>query len=219
MSAETPLVPRPVRTGGVLLAVAAAQFLAVLLWVQNVYPRFDPWTTTVTALRGAPAPWATTFDASLVALGVLTLLGLLFSWGAFDARPSRGLGLLVLVISSAGAVAAGAFFAFAGHVPSMAVSTAMYVAVAAAGLGLLVVSTAMHQHGRWRVSAAYTFTSGAVVLGAGLLSAVPFTLGLASGGWERIAVGAAVVWGLVEGLHLALLHRFAPGLALHVAAA
>ncbi len=219
MSAETPLVPRPVRTGGVLLAAAAAQFLAVLLWVQNQYPSFDPWTTTVTSLHGAPAPWAAVFDGSLVALGALATLGLLFAWGAFDPRPSRGLGLLVLLTGSVAAVVAGALFFVSGSVPASSVSIAVYLAVAAVGIGLVVVSTAMHQHGRWRISAAYTLVSGAVVLGAGVLSASRFTLGLGAGGLERIAVVAAVGWALVEGLHLAWLHRFAPGLSVHVSAA
>ena len=219
MPNETPLVRRTVRSGGVLLAVAAAQFVAVLVLVENRYPGFDPWTTTVTSLTSAPAPWGLIFDASWIALGVLGALGLLFSWSAFDARRTRGLGLLVLWVAAGGIVAIGLFGLLGARLPADALRAATYVAAVATGLGLVVVASAMHREERWHVSRLYTLASGAVVLGGAALYAARLNLGLTAGGLERIVLGVALLWALVEGLHIALLHRFAPGLQVKIASA
>jgi hypothetical protein len=219
MSAETPLVHRTVRTGGVFLAVGAAQFVAVLLWVQMRFPGFDPWTTTVTALGSSGSIWASVLDGSIIVLGVLAVLGLLFAWSAFDDRPSRGLGLFVLLVGAGATIASGAFLAAHARLPTYALWAAVYTTVTAGGVGLLIVSSAMHQHGRWRISRAYTFATGLVVLGAAVSAAARLPVGLQVAGLERVVVGAAVLWGLVEGLHLVLLHRYAPGLEVRVASA
>jgi hypothetical membrane protein len=218
MSAETPLVRRAVRTGGVFLAVAAAQFVVVALLVANHYPGFGLWTGSATALGSSSSPWALVFNASLIALGVLAILGLLFSWSAFDERPSRGVGLFALLLASVAVVCFGAFGALSSHLPTGAVPLASYVAIGAAGVGLLVVASAMHRHERWRVSRAYTFATGLVVLGGLVLFFVHLS-GFTPGAVERVAVAAALLWAVVEGLHIALLHRFAPGLQVKVATA
>jgi hypothetical membrane protein len=218
MSAETPLVRRAVRTGGVFLAVAAVQFVVVALLVENRYPGYAMWTGSARALGSASSPWGLLFNVSLVVLGALGVLGLLFSWSAFDERPSRGVGLLVLLAASVAATCVGAFALAGSRVPSSAVPVATYVAVGAAGVGLLVIASAMHRHERWRVSRAYTFASGAAVLG-GLVLYLVHPFGWSSGELERLAVGLGLVWAVVEGLHIALLHRFAPGLQVRVAAA
>jgi hypothetical protein len=155
----------------------------------------------------------------LLVLGVLSAIGLLLSWTAFDERPSRGLGLLVLFVGSLGAAVAGGFLFAGSRVPSDAVPVAAGFTVVAAGIGLLVVSTAMHLHGRWRISSGYTFATGLLVLVTAVLYAVHLTFSLGNGGFERLIAGAALLWALVEGLHLTILHRFAPGLPLKVATA
>ena len=166
MATDSPLVHRTVRTGGVLLAVAAVQFVSVVLWVESRTPGFSWSHTNLLALGGASGVWAYVVDASLAVGGALAAVGLLFGWTAFDELPSRGLGILILFAGSLATVGVGALLAAGSHVPASAVSAAVYVAVLATGLGLLVVSRAMHLHGRWRVSSAYTFLSGLVVLGA-----------------------------------------------------
>jgi len=219
MAADSPLVHRTVRTGGVLLAVAAVQFAAVLLWVESRASGFDPKTTSVLSLGGPSGLWAMAFDASLIVLGVLGTIGLLFGWTAFDERRSRGLGILVLLVASLSATVGGVLLVARNRVPAGSVSVALDVAVVAAGIGLLIVSSAMHLHGRWRISSAYTFATGLVILAAAVLYATHITFSLGSGGFERLIAGAVLLWGLVEGLHLAILHRFAPGLPLKVATA
>jgi hypothetical protein len=218
MSAENPLVRRAVRTGGVFLAVAAAQFVVLALWVGSRLKGYDLWTGSIGALRSAGAPWNLLFDVSLLALGALAALGLLFSWSAFDALPSRGLGLLALLVASVAAAVAGAFALLGARVPTQGFPWATNVAFGAAAVGLMVTAFAMHRHERWRVSRAYTFASGLVVLGGFALSFLhPF--GLVPSTMVRVAAAAALLWALVEGLHIALLHRFAPGLQVKVATA
>ncbi len=219
MAADSPLVARTVRTGGTLLALAAAQFVAVLLWVQDRTAGFNPWSTGLATLGHVGTTWAIVLDASLVALGLLTAVGLLFSWSAFDPRPSRGLGLLVLLVGAAAASLSGAFLLLASRLPASAVPGAFAATVVAAGFGLVIISSAMHQHGRWRVSATYTLVTGLVLLGGGALDYAHLRFGLGAGGLERVVLGAALLWALVEGAHLALLHRFAPGLVVKVTAA
>jgi hypothetical protein len=219
MSAEeTPLVRRAVRTGGVFLAVAAVQFVVVALVVAGRYPGFNLWTSSATALATWSSWWGVGFDVSLLALGALAILGLLFSWSAFDERPSRGLGLFALLLASGATVAVGAFALLGSRLPSSWVALASYVAIGAAAVGFLIVASAMHRHERWRISRAYTFATGAVVLGGLVLFFVHLF------GWnptlvERVAIVVALLWTVVEGLHIALLHRFAPGLQVKVAAA
>ena len=218
MPAENPLVRRAVRTGGVLLAVAAAQFVVVALWVGSRLPGYDLWSGSLGGLRSAGAPWNLLFDASLLTLGAVAALGLLFSWSAFDERPSRGLGLLALLVASVAAAVAGAFALLGARVPTPGFPWATNVAFGAAGVGLLITAFAMHRHERWRVSRAYTFASGLVVL-VGFALALVHPIGLAPSTLVRIAAASALLWALVEGLHIALLHRFAPGLQVKVATA
>ena len=218
MSAETPLVRRAVRTGGIFLAAAAVQFVVAALLVESHYPNFGLWTTSLTSLGSSTSPWAIVFNASLVVFGVLAIVGLLFAWSAFDEHRSRVAGLLLLIVASVGVACVGAFGALASHLPSNAVTAASYVAVGAAGVGFLVVAFAMHRHERWRISRAYTFATGlAVLVGAALYAVHPF--GISPGVAERVAVGIGLLWGIVEGLHIALLHRFARGLPVKVATA
>ena len=218
LAEETPLVRRTVRTGGVLLAVAAVQFVVVALLVASRYSGYAMWTGSVTALGSSSSPWALAFNGSLVALGLLGILGFLFSWSAFDERPSRGVGLFGLLLASLATVCVGAFGLLGSRLPSNAVATASYVAIGAAGVGLLVVASAMHRHERWRVSRAYTFVTGLVVVG-GLVLYLVHLLNVSPGAVARLAVGAALLWAVVEGLHIALLHRFAPGLQVKIATA
>ncbi len=219
MSAETPLVHRTVRTGGMLLVVASLQFVVALVLTASHVPGLDASTPTVTALTGAAAPWSTVFAASLVVLGLVAFFGLLLSWSAFDSRPSRGVGLLLL---AAGAVAALAVGLFASVFTSVAASTVRYTAYGAlglAGIGFLVLPFAMHRQERWRASRFYTFLSGLVVLVTGGVYLAHAVFGLGNGGVPAVALAVALLWPIVEGAHIALLHRFAPGLHVKVAAA
>lgn len=220
MAAETPLVHRTVRTGAVLLIVAALQFVTTMFVVEGRFPGFNVNTTSILSLGGSDSPWAIAFNASLAALGVLAIFALLLIWSAFDDRSSRGIGLLCLMVASGAAAAAGILPLIPSYAFGSAQNISTDVAAVGAGVGLVVLSFAMHRQTRWRASRVYTFASGLVVLGSAALLAVrviPSSLGL--GGLERILVGVALLWPIAEGAHIALLHRFAPGLQVKVAAA
>jgi hypothetical membrane protein len=218
MTDETPLVPRAVRTGGLLLAIGAAQFLLVAWLVAMETPGFSLRTGGFSALGAGPLPWSLLFNASLGILGLLGVFGLLLSWSAFDERPSRGLGLFALLVASLGVLAVGVVSELRARFPAGALSIAPDVAVLWAGVGFLILAFAMHQHERWRVSRAYTFATGLVVL-AGMAVALAHLLPISSAVVERVVVAVALAWPIIEGLHIALLHRFAPGLRLKVATA
>lgn len=219
MADETPLVHRSVRTGGILLAIAAAQFAVVTALVTSRFPGYS-WTgTRVTELASAPSPWGLAFAASLVALGAVALFGLLLTWTAFDGRPARGVSLLLLIVGAVAAMALGATTLLPSLAWGPTAKDAVYVATLAVGGGLVVLPTAMHRQERWRASRAYTLASGLVILATAALYGLGLSFGVGPGGLQTIGLGAAVLWPIVEGTHIALLHRFAPGLHVKVAAA
>ena len=160
MSEETSLVHRPVRSGALLLSLAALQFLVVLLAVEMRYPSYSFSRDTILSLGGSSSPWALAFNLSLIAFGLLGVFGLLLIASAFDSRPSRGLAFLVMLAGAIGLVGMGTFpetaFAFRGT--ALHVST--YVVIVAAIAGLFLLSFAMLRTERWRVSRPYTGTDG-----------------------------------------------------------
>jgi hypothetical protein len=219
MAAETPLVHRSARTGGILIALGAVQFAIVTALTESRYPGYS-WTSThLSALAGPASPWALAFGGSLIGLGLLSVFGLLLSWSAFDSRPARGVGLFFLL---AGAVAA-LLFGIVSTATSFSWGAlgkdALYAGTVAVGAGLLVLPFAMHRQERWRASRYYTFASGVVVVASAGLYATGLGFGLGAGGLQMVGLGAALLWAIVEGTHIALLHRFAPGLHVKVAAA
>ncbi len=217
--ADTPLVRRPVHTGGILLLAAALQFVVIAIVTGTRSSGFSVWSTTLATLVAAPAPWGLAFDASVLALGALGIVALLLVWSSFDEHPNRSWGLLVLLAGGAATAAAGLLLVLSYPLGSLAFRAARDVAVAAVGAGLITISFAMHRPERWRFSGPYTLASGAVVLAAGAWLASGFHLALGVGVTERLALAPALLWPMVEGIHIVRLHRFAPGLHVKVAAA
>ncbi len=212
MAEEPPLVHRPVRTGALLLAVASVQFLAVLVAVAMRYPGFSIAQTSILSLGGSASTWAWAFNASVVALGFLGIFGMLLVWSAFDARPSRGMAFLVLLVGAGAIVAVGIFPLTSLAFRATATHLATYVAIVGVVAGLLALSAAMQRVHRWRISRPYTVaTATLMAIGAGLLG-TGFHLGLGVGSLDWLIAGPALLWPIVEGGHIALLHRYAPGL-------
>ncbi len=208
----SPLVSRSVRTGGVLFAVAAAQFVVAMAVVQQRYPGYSLTQNYISDLGGAHSPWALVFDGSVILLGVLTVAAAFLAWNAFDARPSRAWGLLFLMVAGFGAIGVGVFPETTPVLAGGAHVLASDVAFLGAGFAFVVLSFAMRNPPHWRYSSSYTLLTGLVVLAAIGLFLSGTYVGLGPGGTERLIVAPVLLWGLVEGVHLAALPRYAPGL-------
>ena len=219
MAAETPLVHRTVRSGAVLLVAAALQFVIVMALAANRFSGYSWTATRASALAGSGSPWAPWFDASLVAFGLLAVFALLLIWTAFDTLPTRGLGIFLLMIGAVSAIAFGLVSGVSLLASASVAHWSIYVGAFATAAGLVVLPFAMHRQDRWRASRIYTFVSGVVVFAAIALYASGTYLGLGPGGMELLGLGTALLWPIAEGAHIALLHRFAPGLHVKVAAA
>jgi hypothetical membrane protein len=212
MTDESPLVHRAVRSGGVLVAVAAAQFAAAMALVQQHYPGYSLTSNYISDLGGAGSPWALVFDISATVLGVLAIVAFILVWSAFEPGATRTAGLGILIVAGVGAVGVGVFPETTHVLGGKAHDITSAVAFLGAGIGLVVLSFAMRRSERWRWSRPYTLITGIVVLAATGLFEASIDLGLGPGGMERLIVFPVLLWGVVEGAHLALLHRFAPGL-------
>jgi hypothetical membrane protein len=208
----TPLVHRAVRSGGIVLAVGSAQFAIAMGVVQSRYAGYSLSANYISDLGGASSPWALVFDGSVILLGVSAILGFLLVWSAFDRGGARGLGLGFLLLAGAGAIGVGVFPETTHVLGGQAHALTSGVAFVAAGAGFTAVSFAMGSPGRWRFSRPYTLATGLVVLAACGLFEASVDLGIAPGGMERVIVYPVILWGVVEGIHLSRLHRFAPGL-------
>jgi len=207
-----PLVHRAVRTGGVLIAAASVQFIVAMVLVQSRYAGYSLTGNYISDLGGAHSPWALVFDASAIALGAIVLPSVLLVWSAFDPHPTRAPGLLLLMIAGAGTIAVGVFPETTHALNGNAHHYATVIAFVGASVGFIVVSFAMRRPDRWRFSGPYTLATGAVSLAAVVLYSFSEYLGLGPGGMERLIVAPILLWMIVEGVHLGLLHRFAPGL-------
>jgi Protein of unknown function (DUF998) len=216
---DTPLVRRPVHTGGLLLLAASLQFVVVMILTAARTAGTTMWTSSLSTLAAAPSPWGTIFEASLTAFGGLAVIALLLVWSSFDELPNRGIGILALLVGAGATAAAGVLLVSSQPLSYLGVRIARDLAVVAVGVGLVVVSFAMQRPDRWRISRPYTLVTGAVILGAGALLASGLHLPVSSGVLERLALFPALLWPIVEGAHIVRLHRFAPGLHLKVAAA
>lgn len=214
MGERSPLVHRAVRSGALLLAAASAQFIAVMVVVEERFPHYSLATNYISDLGGTGSPWALLFDASVIFLGAAAFLAVLLIWSAFDARPARLGALLLLLVAAAGAIGVGVFPETTHVLGGRAHLVASAVTFVAASIGLIVLSFAMEDPQRWRLSRPYTLATGIVSGAATVLLASGYDLGLGAGGMERLVVAPLLAWMLVGGVQIARLHRFAPGLTL-----
>jgi hypothetical membrane protein len=213
---EGNLVHRTVRTGALLFVVGALQFIVGMIVVQSQYPGYSLSQNYISDLGGAHSPWALVFDASVIVLGLCAIFGVLLIWGAFDDRPSRGIGLGFLLIAGIGAIGVGVFPETTPVLNGGMHDIVSDVAFLGSGLGLTIVSFAMADGAHWRLSKPFTAACGLVTLGAIVLFSLgsyvssSYYAGLGAGGMERLVVAPVLAWAIAEGLHIARLPRFAP---------
>ena len=197
-----PLIPVRARQAGAVLLVASLQFIVAMIVVQLKYPGYSDLSNYISDLGGPHSAWAVVFNASVIVLGLLTLLAAYLLMAAFNHRFSRTLGLGFLAIAGIGAIGVGIFpensTALGGHVHEVV----SLIAFLGAGLGLLNLPGAMIRDTRWDGYRSFTGILGLVTLVAIVLFATNHWGALGPGGMERIVVAPVLLWSIVAGIHL-----------------
>jgi hypothetical membrane protein len=205
-------VRRNVHRGAGLIIFAIVQFVVAMIVVQYKYPGYSLSGNFVSDLGGPHSPWAWFFNGSIRVLGVLGFAGVALIRSAFADRRSSQVGLSLLALALVGAFLAGQFpegsgNLFRGLPIHDAVSDLTFLTSA---FGLLVLPTAMFRDTRWDGFRFYTFLSGLITLIAILLFAFGVEGALGPGGMERLIIAPPLLWGVVIGVHLLRLRKYAP---------
>jgi hypothetical membrane protein len=218
------LVHRSVRHGAILLAVGAFQFIVANIITQIGYgPSYSVSTNYISDLGAlncgffdgsgsyqghyACSPWHDVFNASIIVMGILLIVGVFLIQTAFRPRRTRTIGLGLLVIAGLGAIGVGLSpedFNITAHVISAT------LAFLGGGLALTVLGFAMFRDTRWDGYRAFSILCGLVSLVALALFISKDYVGLGVGGMERLIVAPTLLWSIVVGIHLARIPTYAP---------
>ncbi len=153
------------------------------------------------------SPWHDVFNGGVIVLGLLVILGALLVRTGFPSRRSSAIGLGLVVLAGAGAVAVGVF---PENVNATVHGLASDVAFLPGSLSLIVLGFAMFRDTRWDGLRAYTLFSGLLGLVATALFSFGDYLGLGPGGMERLLVAPLLLWLIVAPLHLLRIPQYAP---------
>ncbi|EQD78705.1 membrane protein containing DUF998 [mine drainage metagenome] len=153
------------------------------------------------------SPWHDVFNASIILLGILLILGTLAIARSIPAGPSRGLGVLLLVIAGIGAIGVGSF---PEDVHRQAHALSALLAFALGNLGAIAVGYGYFTRDRRAGWLAYSALSGLVGLAALALFIAHIYGPPGVGGMERLIVAPLFLWAVVEGIRLLRLPKFAP---------
>ena len=224
-----PLVHRSVHRAAVLWIVGAVQFVLAQVAVQLAWdahlgnPNYSLAHNYISDLgavgcgqvmgRFVCSPWHDVFNGSIIVLGILLILGVLWIPTAFPTRPIRRIALGLLVVAGIGAIGVGLApenVALTAHLVSA------LLAFVGANLALVVLGFAMFRDTRWDGYRAYTVLSGLVGLVAvGLLAAHAYDWGglwsaFGAGGMERLTLAPALLWTILVSFHLLQIRSYAP---------
>jgi hypothetical membrane protein len=203
-----PLIPLQARRAGGILLLGSLQFVVAMIVVQLEYPGYSDIGNYISDLGGPHSPWRVVFNASVIVLGLLTILGTYLLLSAFNRRLSRTLGLGLLAIAGIGAILVGVFpensTALGGHMHTIASD----IAFLGSGLALIILPLAMLRDTRWDGYRAFTFLLGAITLVAIVLFTAHIWGALGVGGMERIIVAPILLWAIVIGIHLLTLPTY-----------
>lgn len=98
------------RAGAVLIGMGAIQFFVAMGVVQSQYAGYSLLTNYISDLGNtATSPWHDVFNVSIILLGILAFVGILFLWSAFPRSALRPVGLALLLIASVAAILVGLF--------------------------------------------------------------------------------------------------------------
>lgn len=97
-----------VRTGAALIALGIVQFVLAMAVAQAGYPGYSDFTNYISDLGNTvTSPWHSTFNVSIIGLGVLAFAGIVLAWNGFPHGGARGVGLVLLLVASIGAIGVG----------------------------------------------------------------------------------------------------------------
>lgn len=224
-----PLVHRSVHHGAIAWIVGvvtflAAQFVVQLAWdahpgnptyslTQNYISDYGAVHCATYAGHFVCSPLHDVFNASIVVMGLLLILGVVLLPTAFPARPSRKIGLGLLVVAAIGSIGVGLS---PEDVNSTVHFLSAFLAFVGANLALLVLALVMFRDTRWDGYRAYTFGSGVVgfvalgLFGAGAYHWGGFWSDWGVGGMERVIVAPVLLWAVLVSVHLLGIPSFAP---------
>lgn len=224
-----PLVLRTVHYGAMLwivgvVAFLAAQVIAQVAWDAHAGNPTYSLTQNYISDYGAVhcgsfdghfvcSPLHDVFNASIVVMGLLLILGAVLLPTAFPARPSRKIGLGLLVVAAIGSIGVGLS-------PEDVNLTVHFVsavlAFVGANLALLVLALVMFRDTRWDGYRGYTFLSGVIgFVALSLYGAKAYAWGgiwsdWGVGGMERLIVAPVLLWAVLVSVHLLRISSFAP---------
>jgi hypothetical membrane protein len=203
-----PLVHRAVHHGAALWALAAAQFLVVMIAVEDEYPGYSVVHNYISDLGNtALSPWHDAFNGSVIVLGLLVVFGAILVQTAFPPRGTSRVGLALAAIAGLGAIGVGVF---PENVNGTAHGAATAVAFVGGSFALILLGFAMFRDTRWDGFRAYTILSGLVGLVATALFLTNHDFALGVGGMERLVVAPILLWLLVSAIHLLYVPAYAP---------
>ncbi len=145
------------------------------------------------------SPWHLAFNLSIVALGILLVVGTVLVYPAFRPGAARVVWFGLFAIAAAGAIGVGLF---PEDVNTSAHVVSALAAFAGSSLALVVLGAGIARDARWRGYPIYTVASGLL----GLLALVLFGLKiygpLGVGGMERLIVAPVLLWAVVVGVRV-----------------
>ncbi|HLN51119.1 MAG TPA: DUF998 domain-containing protein [Thermoplasmata archaeon] len=208
-----PLVHRSVHHGAAVWVAAVVQFVLVMIVVQMMFtPSYSLSANVISDLGNTAcgnwpsstshhvcSPWHDVFNISVIAFGLLIVLGAVLVKSAFPNRRSSSIGLGGLALSGIGAIGVGIF---PENVNLGFHEVFAAIAFVIGNLALVVLGFAMFRDTRWDGYRAYTMFSGLFGLVAFLLYVTQVYLGLGPGGMERLVAAPLLVWAFVSGAHL-----------------
>jgi len=211
-----PLVHRTVHHGATLWLLGVVQFIFAMIVTQLAwtapYSLAHNYISDLGAVhcgtiagRYVCSPWHDVFDASVVLLGLLLIVGTFLITSAFPPRGLRRIGLGLLVLTGLGAIGVG----LSPEDVNLTVHTlSAFVAFAGGNVALIVLGIVMFRDTRWSGYRAFTVLCGLVGFVALVLFAGHaydwggFFTSWGAGGIERTVVAPVLLWALLASIHL-----------------
>ena len=194
---------RTVTVGAALIGLGVVQFTVAMALVQLAYPGYSDAANYISDLGNtAASPWHWVFNVSIILLGVLAFFGILLGWSGFPPGAARGVGLLLLLVASIGAILVGVF---PENVNPTVHGLASLTVFGPGGVALVIVGSGLSRGTGWH---GLRWTS--VVLGVVTLVSLAYYVPtqISNTTWdpglvERLIVAPILIWGFLAAIRLA----------------